>query len=79
MQQEQLLEMSQNVKDMVESIQKDIESNADNPALLIMYANVLLNMGKEILLQTSSPDQTLKTFRFFTDLVEQEKNNTTIH
>lgn len=79
MQQEELLEMSKDVKDMVETIQKDIESNADNPALLIMYANVLLNMSKEILLQTSSPDQTLKTFRFFTDLVEQEKNNTTIH
>lgn len=79
MQQEQLSEMSQIVKDMVETIQKDIESNADNPALLIMYANVLLNMSKEILLQTSSPDHVHKTFKFFTDLVEQEKNNTTIH
>jgi hypothetical protein len=79
MQPEQLLEMSQNVKDMIENIQKDIESNADNPTLLIMYANVLLNMSKEILLQTSSPTHTLETFKFFTDLVEQEKNNTTIH
>ena len=79
MQSEQLSEMSQIVKDMVETIQKDIESNADNPALLMMYANVLLNMGKEILIQSSSPEQALKTFKFFTDLVEQEKNNTTIH
>ena len=79
MQQEELLEMSQNVKDMVDSIQKNIEANADNPTLLMMYANVLLNMSKEILLQTSSPDHTLKTFKFYTDLVEQEKNNTTIH
>lgn len=79
MQPEQVQELSQTVKDMADNILKDIESNADNPALLIMYANVLLNMSKEILLQTSSPDQTLKTFRFFTDLVEQEKNNTTVH
>ena len=79
MQQEQLLEMSNIVKDMVETIQKDIELNADNPALLIMYANVLLNMGKEILIQSSGPDNTYKTLKYFTDLVEQEKNNTTIH
>jgi len=79
MQNQDLLEMSNLVKDMAEDIQKDIELNADNPALLIMYANVLINMSKEILLQTSGPEHTFKTFKFFTNIVEQEKNNTTVH
>jgi len=71
--------IQEEMKVLVERIQLDLTNNVDNPEALLMYANVFLGLGKEILQQISSPTQALSVFDFYRTILKQEIETTTIH